>query len=405
MTVQAPSTASTLAPAGHPDRRTDLDWLRIAAFGFLILYHVGMFYVTWDWHVKSSHASEAVEPLMLMLNPWRLTLLFIISGAATRYMFDKMRPAAFLGARTARLLPPLIFGMFVIVPPQTYFQVVDSLGYSGSFSEFYARYATASGHWTINGDPLITPTWNHLWFVAYLFVYTLIAMLVGPLLKRIPARFARPLIAGPLILLTPIAFLTAMRIWLFPSFPETNALVGDWYNHAVSLTAFLFGYAIAKHEPFFVASERLRWLGLVLALAGWISCLAIYVGLGSSLEKASRVALLAMAREVQAWCAIIACVGFARRHLRHDGPIRRYLTDAIFPFYIIHQTTIVVAGVLLDRQHLPLAVEAPLLIAITVASCWVGYEIVRRIPPLRPQFGLKLAAQTSVLAAKAGSTA
>ncbi len=65
-------------------RRTDLDWLRIAAFGTLILYHVGMFYVTWDWHVKSPHASHAIEPLMLLVNPWRLTLLFIISGVATR---------------------------------------------------------------------------------------------------------------------------------------------------------------------------------------------------------------------------------------------------------------------------------------------------------------------------------
>src|SRR3546814_3567935 len=48
-----PSTA--LSP-----RRHDLDWLRIIAFGLLILYHMGMFFVTWDWHVKRSeeHTSE-----------------------------------------------------------------------------------------------------------------------------------------------------------------------------------------------------------------------------------------------------------------------------------------------------------------------------------------------------------
>ncbi len=28
-----------------PPRRHDLDWLRIIAFGLLVLYHVGMFYV------------------------------------------------------------------------------------------------------------------------------------------------------------------------------------------------------------------------------------------------------------------------------------------------------------------------------------------------------------------------
>ena len=60
------------------DRRYDLDWLRVIVFGLLILYHVGMFYATWGYHVKSVHASETVEPLMKLLNPWRLTLLFLI---------------------------------------------------------------------------------------------------------------------------------------------------------------------------------------------------------------------------------------------------------------------------------------------------------------------------------------
>ncbi|MEA3029441.1 MAG: hypothetical protein QOJ53_1305 [Sphingomonadales bacterium] len=58
-----------------PTRLVYLDWLRVAAFGLLILYHVGMFYVTWGWHVKSSHAGHAIEPLMLLTNPWRLTLI------------------------------------------------------------------------------------------------------------------------------------------------------------------------------------------------------------------------------------------------------------------------------------------------------------------------------------------
>jgi hypothetical protein len=78
-----PSTASI------PDRRYDLDWIRVGAFFLLILYHVGMFYVPWEWHVKSPHPVEALEPVMLLTNPWRLTLLFLVSGAATRFMADK----------------------------------------------------------------------------------------------------------------------------------------------------------------------------------------------------------------------------------------------------------------------------------------------------------------------------
>lgn len=57
------------------DRRYDLDWLRIAAFALLVLHHCGMFYATWDWHVKSRHSSPMIAPLMLRANPRRLGLL------------------------------------------------------------------------------------------------------------------------------------------------------------------------------------------------------------------------------------------------------------------------------------------------------------------------------------------
>nr|WP_246754345.1 hypothetical protein [Bradyrhizobium diazoefficiens] len=68
------------------ERRIDLDWVRILAFGLLIFYHVGMLYVSWGFHIKSVHRLTWLEPLMLFLNPWRLSLLFLVSGVATRFM-------------------------------------------------------------------------------------------------------------------------------------------------------------------------------------------------------------------------------------------------------------------------------------------------------------------------------
>lgn len=374
-----------------PDRRVDLDWLRIAAFGLLILYHVGMFYVTWGYHVKSSHASEAIEPLMLLSNPWRLLLLFIISGVATRFMLDKLSIPAFLGNRLSRLLPPIIFGMLVIVAPQTYFQIVQQQGYSGSFWEFYRQYLPLSSTWG-----LTTPTWNHLWFVVYLVPYTLIIAGLGPLLKRIPSRFAAPFGSGPLLLIAPWLFLFAIRWFLFPLFPVTHDLTADWYNHAESFAGFCFGYAIARHAPFFATVVKTRLVTLALGLTGWIVDMVMDRMPAEFWTEniVSRDVLYALhqgCREMQAWALILAAFGFAHKHLaRHDGPIRRYLTEAIFPFYIIHQTTIVAAGFWLDRQGLAVLPEATILIALTAASCFAFHEFVRRVPPLRPLGGLKL---------------
>src|ERR1019366_8509217 len=120
-------------------RLTDLDWVRIGAFALLIFYHVGMFYVPWDWHVKSPRILPDLEIPMLLINPWRLLLLFIVSGAATRFMTAKMKPGALFGARSKRLLLPLLLGMLVVVPPQSYLQVVESYGFHGNFFSFYGR--------------------------------------------------------------------------------------------------------------------------------------------------------------------------------------------------------------------------------------------------------------------------
>src|SRR5688572_11390007 len=164
-----------------------LDWLRVAAFGLLILYHVGMFYVTWDWHVKSDHSGHAIEPLMLLTSPWRLTLLFLVSGAATRFMADKLSAGGLAGKRTLRLLVPLVFAMLVIVPPQSYYEVVEKIAYPDSYLAFWGRYLAADPGFCRDGDCLDVPTWNHLWFVAYLLVYTLLLALVLALFRE-PVR-------------------------------------------------------------------------------------------------------------------------------------------------------------------------------------------------------------------------
>jgi surface polysaccharide O-acyltransferase-like enzyme len=91
---------------------------------------------------------------------------------------------------------------------------------------------------------------------------------------------------------------------------------------------------------------------------------------------------------VEQWAAIVAILGFARRHLVHDSAARRYLTEAIFPVYILHQTIIVICAHSLKPAHLNPGVEGLLLVMVTAAASFLGYELIRRVQWLRPLFGL-----------------
>lgn len=381
-------------------RRIDLDWLRIGAFALLILYHVGMFYVTWDWHVKSARASDAVEPLMQLVNPWRLSLLFLISGVATRFIADKTTATGLAVSRFDRLFWPLLFGMFVIVPPQSYYELreaaahaggalSDPSSFTGDWWSFYFRYATGYAGWCDADGCLPVPTWNHLWFVAYVLVYTLVLAALWPLLRRLELRWPAGAAGSVLFLVAPWLYLWVTRAALFPVFGSTHALTDDWYNHAVCGGIFLLGFAMAKTPAPFDLAMRVRWAALTLALVGYGMSQAFSLRWGEAEAPALELLVARGFRELQAWMAIVALLGFARRHWNRDSPLRRYLTEAIFPFYILHQTAIVVIAYHLDKLSLPLALEVALVISGTAAVCWGGFEVVRRIGVLRPMFGLK----------------
>jgi nicotinamide riboside transporter PnuC len=374
-------------------RRIDLDWLRIGAFGLLILYHVGMLYVSWDFHVKSQHRVAALEPLMLAINPWRLALLFLVSGVATRFMVRKYAPARLLMSRTARLLPPLVFGMLVVVPPQAYDQVVESMGYGGSFLEFYlSRYLTFGVTFCQPGPCLVLPTWNHLWFVAYLWVYTMVlgaALVVMPDLGRRAERASAAILSG-VVLVVPALLFALYRLVLLPRFPSTQGLMDDWYNHAVYGTVFLFGFVFAHADGVWSQIGRLRWPALLLAAGVLVSGLVLRSLYASGQPLPLPLKIYAeIAYGFYQWLSIVAVLGFAQRWLTRDSPARRYLTNAVFPYYIVHQTAIIAIAHQLKDYALPAWCEAAIVIAGTMATCIVTYEAVRRVAPLRPFFGLR----------------
>ncbi|WP_292072702.1 acyltransferase family protein [Brevundimonas sp. UBA7534] len=375
-----------MTPHAAPSiRRYDLDWIRVAAFGLLILYHVGLVYGVYDWHVHSDHTFEWMREAVLVTNPWRLTLLFLVSGAALRFMTLRRTPREVARARFARLAPPLLFGAVVLVPIQSWIEARDKANWPGGMDGYLAWMRHEFG-WSglADGVPV-----NHLWFVVYIAAYSAVAILLwrrAGMIERLGDALERVL-RGPRLLVVPILYLIAIRIALFPIFGLTNNLPFDWYNHALSLGAFLFGFAVVGRESIWRGLERWRWVAVGLAVVALpIMMLQVWHPGGRAFFGVPK----AIVYGVDQWAVIAAILGFGSRWLRdRSGPVLTYLTQATFPLYLAHQTVLVVAVWIIRPAHLPAGLEVLALIAATFLGSLAIYEIVRRIDPIRPLWGLK----------------
>ena len=383
MTNTAPLPRS--GPDSGPDygRRYDLDWLRIAAFALLILYHAGMAFVSWDWHVKLARI-DWLEPVMMITNAWRLLLLFLISGIASAAMLAKAEVGSsggFLANRSKRLLLPLLFGMVLIVPPQPWVEVHVKGVWSGSYLAFwsgeYFSFSEALG--------MKLPTWNHLWFIAYLWVYTALLALLPASARAALVRGLHRLLAGNRLLWLPMLAIAAIRITLADQFPESHDLVSDWCMHWVYGGGFAIGVALGTAGPLWAGVARLWRAGLVLGMAGWVVVAWINVQPGD--VEGGWLLLLRAARAVQAWGTIIGLLGAAQAFLKVDHRWRQPLAQAVFPAYLIHQTIIVLLAFWLLPLGLPLGLQAVILLAGTALGTTAFCIMTARIGWLRPWVG------------------
>lgn len=366
-----------------------LDALRVFAFALLIPYHVGMYYVTWDWHVKSPAASGVLEPFMLMSSPWRLGLLFLVAGAACHGLYQRSSGfGRFFRERSSRLLPPLLFGMALIVVPQAYYEVQTKapqlLPGNGGYLDFWAAYLQG-GKYCRGDDCMVVPTWNHLWFLPYLWVYALLA----PLLARLQRRTALQLPAWAW-LLVPALPLIVFRLALMPFFPSTHDLVGDFYNHAQY--AYLFALGWLSRAPlaagFWAAALQLRAVALLLALFAWAALISYFAAYAAGDPPALLRQAMRTLWALMGWWAIAAACGWAQRFFSTEQPWLRWTSGAVFCLYILHQSVIVVLSQWLIPLALPWGLEALLLIALTAAICLAAYALLRHVPGLRHLLGI-----------------
>ena len=371
-------------------RRPDLDALRVFAFAMLILYHTGMGYVTWGWHVKSAYAGTTLELPMMLMSPWRLPLLFFISGVAMAMLAAKLGTGRFMLERVWRLFVPLVFAIVVIVMPQAYFELRTKGEIEPGILAFWGPYLDFG-----SGFSIATPTWNHLWYVAYIFVY---ALILAPFLPHTGAlarlrleRIWQGKAGLMAFLILPILPLLLIRFTLADSFPTTHNLTRDWATHAYSLTFVIFGALAARSDGFWQVVDRVGRLALGLTVAGGAFLVFAYLDFDARFANPAEATLWRVMRLAYAWWMIVTLIWLARRLIRSGSALLARLNVLIFPVFILHQTITVSAIYLITAWDIRLGGpgEFAVVAAITLFGSWAVAEAASRIAILRPLMGMK----------------
>lgn len=367
-------------------RRHDLDWLRVLVFGLLIFYHIGMLYVAnWGFHYKSEYLSQPLEGLMLSVNQWRMPLLWVISGISIRFVLQKMTVFRFVTARSLRLLLPLLFGVLLVVPPQLYVEMTGKGDLNMSYWQFYQMFFDLGNPAFAKYQDGIIPhiDVNHLWYLRELWTFSLITLCLSPLLN---SRFMQ---AGVDWLAQKSGFWGLYFLPLLPLIIVSVVFPDD--EDKIGFTFLVYGYLIGWNLGLWEQIKRYRRIFLSIAIASYIGILFAYffVWLNPVLKAMWWADYLGLVTVFNAWSGVLTLLAYAAVYLNKPSTKLQYLNDAVLPYYILHQSFIIVLAFVLSSFHLGPVLEPLIIIITTFAGCILCYEVIRRVTLLRPLFGLK----------------
>ena len=279
-----------------------------------------------------------------------------------------------------RLLIPFVFGLLVLIPPMTYIHWLGAPN-SPPFWQYYLGFFRINPADLTGLQGTLTPA--HLWFILYLFIFSLTAL---PLLLWLKTDAGLKFVSSPLSALERPGMLLVLGVPL--TLAAALPILGD-KNPIYYLFVFIAGFLLMVDQRFQRMLDRDRWVYLVLALL----VTPVYIGLRRQFYfpvwSVGWIALGVVFNFLR-WAWVLAILGLGYRYLNIDSAALRYCSEAAYPFYILHLPIDTLVGYWVIQWNSNLAVKYLSICVLTIGLTLAAYEfLVRRANATRFVFGMK----------------
>jgi hypothetical protein len=269
--------------------------------------------------------------------------------------------------RTARIWTPFVFGLFCIAPIHLLI-----------WQSYYGMKMT------------YIPNPGHLWFLGNIFVYVVaLSPLLFYLKRNQESAFVlwmKKIFSTPLVWFIVVGAFIAEALIINPAPYEMYAMT--WHGFFLGLLAFLFGFCfVLSGDGFWKMITKWRWVFVTIALGLFLVRWMVF-------QMKSPVYLLVA--ESDSW--IFAVFAFGYKYLNKPSRALDYLSQAVYPVYILHMIFLYLASYLIFPLQIDVHLKLLIVLLFTLVSCFVLYEyVIRRVKLLRILFGLRKQVELKVV--------
>lgn len=362
-------------------RRKEIDWIRNICILMLFIYHTSAIFTDFgDFYIKTEKGNLFSDIFILITFSWYMPLLFFLAGASTYFALKKRSDLDYIKERIKKLLIPFIFGIIVIVPPQTYLARLwrgeRNINYFSHMKRFFTNFSDFMGF-----DGKFSPA--HLWFILFLFIISIIGILI--------IKGCRVLGENKILFIIKKVLLSKMGVLIVIAITIMTEIVPSIGGKGLilNLLMFLLGYVTYSDSDYIIAISKYRRIFAVMSVCVIILGFGYFISIRDFQLGVIRNLIEIILKCLMIVTVIITILGYGIKYLNRENKVLVYLNKACFPVYIMHQTILLVLAFFILPLMLPAWLSILTVIVSSILITFTLYEIIKRTKYIGILIGMK----------------